>query len=340
MSKIEKVRILPYKGEVLVNEYDRVEHDTAVAQMLYIGERPFVVDVANKLKIEANEIENYLIKERGEYVESHECFAEKKTMLGYIRVKSPVEGMIEYVSPGTGHVLIRENVSEDEIGPVTVNCAEALDVEPENLKKYLRKKEKDRVAKGDSIASIIRFGNIKEKFCRAPIFGEIQSIDHENGEVTIKRPVEEKKLKAHIPGVVTEVYPERGVKIETEGELFNGIIGFGGEKNGILGEDIVIRREALSRDEFEDLRKDVRGIIAPSIFTSEFVDIFEEQIAKGITVENDTGVTIILLKGFGEYQLEDEMLEKLKDNEGKFTAIDGRTQMRAGARRPEIVIVK
>lgn len=145
-------------------------------------------------------------------------------------------------------------------------------------------------------------------------------------------------MDAYIKGLVREIIPNRGAIIETEGELINGVFGFGGERYGILGEDIIILENYLKRDEFEDYKIDVIGIITPSINSYEFKDLFDEEISKGITKENNLGTTIILMSGFGNKKIDENLLKKLNEFKGIKVSIDGRTQIRAGARRPEIII--
>ncbi|MCK4576231.1 hypothetical protein KAU34_07475, partial [candidate division WOR-3 bacterium] len=70
----------------------------------------------------------------------------------------------------------------------------------------------------------------------------------------------------------------------------------------------------------------------------EFKDIFGDEIRKGITKENDTGITIILMKGFGRLKLDEDDRKKLNKYTGRLVTIDGRTQIRAGVKRPEIII--
>ena len=338
MAKILKKRILPFNGKVLVNEGDVVKSDTLVAEMFYIGERPFIVNIADKLKVELNEIEGYLTKKVGDTVHSGEIIAIKKTLAARMLVESPVSGILEYISPASGGVIIREKVDRNEIGPVTINCAKVLDIPPERLKLNLDKHKGEKVEKGGKIASISLYAGISVKYCRSPFYGEVVNIDFKTGDVVVKRPVEERKLKAFIPGKIKEVIPERGVIIETEAEIIYGVFGFGGKKWGVLGKDIVIFGKPIKRKEFESLKGKVKGIIGPSLSMQEFKDIFGDEIRKGITKENDTGITIILMKGFGRLKLDEDDRKKLNKYTGRLVTIDGRTQIRAGVKRPEIII--
>jgi len=338
MSKIYKKRVLPFDGNVLVKEKDEVEPDTIIAEMTHLGERPFIVNIASRLQIGFNEIGDYLTKKIGDYIEVREVIAERKKMAVNLVAHSPVSGVLEFISPASGNVVIREKVKEEEIGPVTVNCSKILNIEPESLKSYLNKKIGDIIEKSGEIASKPVFAGLGMEHCRSPIYGKIISIDLKKGTVTIKRPIEERRIDAYIKGFVKEIMPNRGAVIETEGELINGVFGFGGERHGILGEDIMILENYLKRNEFDDYKGNFKGIITPSINSYEFKDLFDDEISKGITKENNLGTTIILMSGFGDKKIDEILLKKLNEFIGIQVSIDGRTQIRAGARRPEIII--
>jgi hypothetical protein len=338
MASILKKRMLPFPGEVLVKQGDTVEPDTVIARMRYLGERPFIVSIADRLKVELNEIEGYLTRKVGDVIHAGEIIATRRMLASRMEVASPVSGILEYISPASGGVVIREKVDANELGPVTVNCAEALDIAPGKLKIHLDKGKGDKVEKGGRIASISLYGGFSMKYCRSPIYGEITDIDHTTGKVVVRRPVEQRELKAFIAGTVHETIPARGAVIKTEAEMLYGSFGFGGENWGVLGRDIVVFEERIGREDYESLKGKVTGIIGPSLSVQEFEDIFGDEIRKGITKENDTGLTIILMEGFGTLKLDEVTRKRLNEFEGKPAAIDGRTQIRAGAKRPVILI--
>ncbi len=338
MAKLHKKRLLPIDGNVLVKEGDRVEPDMIVAEMIYIGERPFIVDVAGRLNINFREIGDYLTKEIGDHIDVREVVAIRHRIAVRLEAHSPVSGILESISPASGNIVIREKINKEEIGPVTVNCSEELKIPPESLGLYLNKKVGDKVEKGGIIASKPIFAGLGMEYCRSPIFGEIISVNLKKGSATMKRPIEERELNAYIGGVVKEIIPKRGVVIETEGELIFGVFGFGGEQYGILGEDIILLDCPLRRNQFEECTGKVKGIITPSINLCEFKDLFGKEITKGITKDNSIGVTIILMEGFGEKEMNSKTLKKLNEFVGRPISIDGRTQIRAGAKRPEIII--
>ncbi len=106
---ILKTRRLPIKGEVLVREGEIVEPDTVVARALLPGILQ-TVRVAQQLGIEPKTIYDVLRVTEGDTVEKDQVIAETKGLFGLFRgiCKSPTKGTVEFISPVTGHVGVRE----------------------------------------------------------------------------------------------------------------------------------------------------------------------------------------------------------------------------------------
>ncbi|MCL6581968.1 MAG: hypothetical protein K6U08_10255, partial [Firmicutes bacterium] len=58
----------------------------------------------------------------------------------------------------------------------------------------------------------------------------------------------------------------------------------------------------------------------------------------GITGTEDVDMTVILMEGFGNLDMRAEVFEALQAMEGRLACINGATQIRAGAIRPEVVV--
>ncbi|MHB9132952.1 MAG: hypothetical protein ACYDBB_17945 [Armatimonadota bacterium] len=114
---IHKVRRLPLKGEVLVKAGQRVTADEVVARALLPGNIQ-AVRAAEKLGTSPAELQRLLKKHENETVHAGELLAETKGFLGLFgaRLTAPVDGTIEYISPLTGTIGIREH-------PVPLNLA-------------------------------------------------------------------------------------------------------------------------------------------------------------------------------------------------------------------------
>jgi len=106
--KISKERILPLKGEVIVNVGDTVEPDDVVAQTHLPGPvEP--MNVANILSLPPEDINDCMLVKEGDQVKKGEPLAMSKSFFGLFKstAKSPIDGTLENVSSVTGQVLLR-----------------------------------------------------------------------------------------------------------------------------------------------------------------------------------------------------------------------------------------
>ena len=108
-TTLQKRRILPIPGELLVQAGDRVGPETVIARTLLPG-RVHLVNVVNQLGITPSEIRRFMRVREADRVERGESLAENRPLLRWFqtRVPSPVTGMLESISEVTGQVLIRE----------------------------------------------------------------------------------------------------------------------------------------------------------------------------------------------------------------------------------------
>lgn len=107
---VTKNRILPLKGDVVVNKDDMVNPDDIVAQT-YLPGKVEPVNIANKLGIPPEDMDEIMLKKKGDTVEEGEVIARTKGFLGLSFLsqseKSTVSGTVESVSSITGQVLLR-----------------------------------------------------------------------------------------------------------------------------------------------------------------------------------------------------------------------------------------
>jgi len=127
--RLVKERILPLKGEVLVQKGAHVEPDTVVAQTHLPGPvEP--VNVANILGVPPEDILECMLKKEGDPVKNGEAIARSSSFFGMFKseCKSKIEGTVENVSHITGQVLLRGQPM-----PVQVKAylrGEVVDVHP------------------------------------------------------------------------------------------------------------------------------------------------------------------------------------------------------------------
>lgn len=280
---LQKERILPLKGEVLVKKGDKVKGEDVVAQTMLPG-KVVPLNLANKLGVTPGQLENFIKIKPGQMLTKDTVLAETKGLfgLGFMKneVRSPLEGEVESISAVTGQVLLREP----------------------------------------------------------------------------KIPVQ---VKAFIDGIVTRVIPGEGVVIENKSAYIQGIFGIGDETTGIIKmiakapteeitvdqiddscrDKVIVAGSFISYDLIEAARKHgVTAIITGGIDDQDLKKLLGYDIGVAITGHEKIGLTIVVTEGFGKIKMADKTFHLLAQFDGHKTSIHGRTQIRAGVIRPEIII--
>jgi hypothetical protein len=106
---VQRRRLLPIPGAVLVQAGEQVRAETVVARTDLPG-KVHVVNVANLLGIAPDEVPDYLVKQEGAAIEKDEVLAESRPFISWFKtqVRSPITGTVESVSSVTGQVILRE----------------------------------------------------------------------------------------------------------------------------------------------------------------------------------------------------------------------------------------
>ena len=112
---IEKRRILPLKGDVMVKKGDRVKPDDVVARTVLPG-NVVPINVANKLGVPPEDIELVMQKKPGDAIKQGEVIAMSKTLFIFKNTcTATIDGTVESVSNITGQVLQRGEPSPVEV---------------------------------------------------------------------------------------------------------------------------------------------------------------------------------------------------------------------------------
>lgn len=272
----------------------------------------------------------------------------------------PAQGQVlvnvgEMVSPET--IVVRGAVFNPEIHDVRVYAQ--LEVDPEEVEKYMLKEEGDEVEKNEVVAIHRSFFGRSTRVCRSPIDGTIETFLKSSGRVLIRGKPILIEVKAHIPGKVVDIIPGEGAVIECRGDFVQGTFGIGGEAVGPLVIVVDDPSEALTAELIMDkykgkiivggslvtidaLRKaaktGVNGIIIGGVDQKDLTDFLGHEIGIGITGKEKTGLTLIITEGFGIHPMEERIFSLLKSHEEKQASMDGSTQIRARMLRPEIIL--
>ncbi len=357
-ATIRKERKLPTPGEVLVQEGDVVSPDTVIAKAEFVKGNPYVVDLRAELKqrTEPELVDQVLIKEQGDVVKSGEVLAryQKNFWSEIIEVRSPCDGVIEYISRTQGRIVIREDPRSAKPMSI-VAAASKLGVRPRFLRMYTTVREGDFVYEGKIIATT----GWHTDFVYAPISGIVERICTLTGTITIVRPIRHTDVLAHVSGKVSEIIDHYGAVIDSEGAYIQGVFGIGRERFGELMILSDTPEEPLRHDRLDEsvegkilacgsfasfesvqeaIEKGALGLITGGMNQLDLVRILGKEINVGLTGQEDIDFTIILLEGFGKISMSREAWNILAGNEGRIASIDGTTQIRAGVVRPEVII--
>lgn len=273
------------------------------------------------------------------------------------------------ILPLKGEVVVKEG---DEVEPDTVvaraflpgrvdtiNVAGLLSVEPAEVESILLKKVGEKFKKDEVLAESKGFFGLFKTQIKAPFDGSVESVSKITGQVILRAEPTPIELKAYIPGVIKEVYPEEGVLVETWATFIQGIFGVGGERYGKLRMLVDSPDEKLVADKIDESLKgailiggslitvDVIekakevgavGIVSGGIDALDLVKFLGYDLGVAITGSEDIPLTLIVTEGFGEIPMAEKTFKLLKKYDGYNASINGATQIRAGVIRPEIII--
>lgn len=161
------------------------------------------------------------------------------------------------ILPAPGRVLVRAGQQVTATDPIAetylpeqhflLDVRRALGISSAGkAERLIDRKEGEKVQKGDVIAET---GGLFSRVIRAPANGVIVSIL--NGQVLLEAQSAPLVVRAGMPGLVSEVIPERGALIEANGALIQGVWGNGQVDLGVL---LALARTAddpLTRDRLD-----------------------------------------------------------------------------------------
>lgn len=277
----------------------------------------------------------------------------------------------ERLLPLKGQVLVKkgdivkaEQVVAETLLPgkvVPFNLANKLGVTPAQLTQYIKIEPGQQITKDTILAQnkgLFGTGFMKNEV-RSPCDGEVENISSVTGQILLREPRIPVQVKAFIDGIVTEVIPGEGVIIENKSAYIQGIFGIGDETVGNImmladnpfdvlsagkiteacRDKIIVAGAFIHLAEIElAIKHGVSAIITGGIDDQDIKKLLGYDIGVAITGHEKIGCTIVVTEGFGKIDMAQKTFDLLKQFNGKKTSIHGRTQIRAGVIRPEIII--
>jgi hypothetical protein len=285
-------------------------------------------------------------------------------------LKVTEEALVEKVRrlPLLGEVLVSQGdqlkpdavVARTELPgePHSINVANLLGVDPEDIMHFMLKKVGDHVARDEPIARYRAFFGLINRPAVSKVDGVVELVSTVTGQVTIREPNIPVEMTAYIEGRVKEVMPREGVVMECRGAFIQGIFGIGGERTGtirflaespewVLDADalkpehagcIVVGGSLVTGDALKRASElGLAGLVAGGIIDKSLVEFLGYDIGVAITGHEDINITVVITEGFGKMTMANKTFDLLKMLDGELVSINGATQIRAGVMRPEII---
>ncbi|MFP4458438.1 MAG: glutamate mutase L [Candidatus Zixiibacteriota bacterium] len=343
-------RELPYEGKIFVEEGQNVIESTIIGENTYTPPKLYIIDIHSFIgydkEISEGQMREYCMVEEGDKVDIGMKIFQEKTILSHNLYRSPVRGQI--ISIKDNGVIVLREIQDYSDKPVKVDIAGWCDVKPKYIKNFLRFDEGDFITKGQILVK----KQAQKLPLTAPSTGILKEIDNEKGTITIQYDVEPIAVDAFVRGEISRVITGYSAIIEGIGQIIYGLIGFGGENYGklkIVGkvdsidesfeDKIAVVEESIDEKFLKKAEKfGLKGIIAPSIENSEWISYFGKEIGIALTGDERIPFTLILTEGFGALEMTAEHKEIFRSFEGRIASLSGRTQIRAGVSRPQIII--
>ncbi len=206
---VKKSRILPLKGDVVVNIGDKVNPDDVVARTELPG-NVVPINVANKLSIPPEDIHEFMVKKEGDAIDEGEVIAIKRFPLikrWSTTCKASVTGSIESISNITGQVLLR-----------------GLPI-PVEVKAYIRGEVTDVLA-GEGVVVSCLASFVQGIFgIGGEISGTLQVVTHDNTTILDDKLINpDLKGKIIVGGsLVTAAATKKAIQLGVKGIVIGGL---------------------------------------------------------------------------------------------------------------------
>jgi len=271
--------------------------------------------------------------------------------------------------PIAGNVLVKEGdeVAAEQVVMMTempgkadmMNIVSLLGCLPNEIEKYMVKKQGDKIEKHELIAESSSFFGLFKTRIESPIDGTIESISPVTGQLTLRGKPIPIEVKAYIDGEIVSSDGKENVIVETTGSFIQGIFGVGGETFGNIDIAVSAPNKPLNADLITENHKNkivvggsfvnydalirakevgAKAVVVGGFDDSDLKKFLGFDLGVAITGQEKLGLTLIITEGFGEIPMAAKTFELLGKCAGMKASVNGATQIRAGVMRPEIII--
>jgi hypothetical protein len=273
------------------------------------------------------------------------------------------------ILPIPGQVLVHDGqavtattvIAQTELpGKVhAVNVVNLLGIVPQEIQRYMLKRQGDAVSTGEPLAENQPFFKWLKTQVPSPITGTIETVSEVTGQVFLREPPRPLALTAYLDGHVVETVPGQGATVEAACSLVQGIFGIGGEAVGTIAVAVDNREDELTPERITDAHRGtilvggsligregfarakqagVAAVVVGGIHDLDLKLLLGRDLGVAITGTEQVGLTLIITEGFGRIAMAKRTFDLLASKVGRRASCSGATQIRAGVIRPEVII--
>lgn len=258
----------------------------------------------------------------------------------------------ERLLPVPGKVIVRkgqkvgatDTVAEANLAPehLLVDVARGLGMQVEKADQQIKVTAGDQVSEGDVVAGPV---GLTRRVVRSTRRGKV--ILAGGGQVLIDVQDNPFELKAGLPGVVSDLIPDRGAVIEATGTLIQGVWGNGGIDFGLMYVLAAAPDQLLTPDQLDvSLRGSIilaghcedAGVIKTAVELPLRGLILSSLEPDLIPLASKMRVPLLVVEGFGQRPMNSAAFKLLTSNERREVALNAEPWDRYAGTRPEIVI--
>ena len=227
---------------------------------------------------------------------------------------------------------------------IMLDIAKGLGLTPDETKTCLIREVDEHLEEGDVIAQCEK---TLPRLFRAPVDGKI--ISYHKGQMALATSTQKIAVYADMLGKVEEVIPEFGVKLSVQGSLIQGMWGNGRAGSGSIKVLDHAFDRPLEPSQLDNVTSEMiiaGGICLDEDFLKECQGISPQGLilaaaSPDLIIQLKTlTFPVILLQGFGELPLAEDIVDLLQSNDGKLASMNACQKDIYNGERPEIIVPK
>lgn len=292
-----------------------------------------------------------------------------RVLVPSLTISSRMEVRRQRLLPIAGRVLVSvgQNVTpqtivaeSERLGELhIIRASDSLNLTPSETLKYVVVKEGMTVRQGDVLAEVSSMWGLFSSKVVAPVDGVVEFITSATGHIGLREPSRKIAVNAYMHGVVESVHDKRGVTVTSSAMFIQGIFGVGGEQHGIvhlldIADDRAVQELDIPEDcggkiliggrgpTIDALRcaqaRGAVGFVTASIDDRVLSQYLGFDIGIALTGDENLSMTLIITEGFGDIAFNSRIRALLEIANNRAASINGATQVRAGALRPELIV--